>query len=82
MIKGRQDFEIYELITPIEFKIENERVMNTLKNEKVTYRFVPVGLLFRSTIKNDADQILIVSNRLNNRQNALLNGKTYKFLEI
>ena len=47
-----------------------------------TYRFVPVGLLFRSAIKNDTDQILIVSNRLNNRQNALLNGKTYKFLEI
>ena len=82
MIRGKQGFEKYELITPIEIKIENERVMNTLKNEKATYRFVPVGLLFRSTIKNDADQILIVSNRLNYRQNALLNGKMYKILEV
>ena len=82
MIRGKQGFEKYELITPIEIKIENERVINIINNKKATYRFVTVGLLFRSTIKNDTDQILIVSNRLNYSQDALLNGKMHKILEV
>ena len=39
MIRGKQGFEKYELITPIEFNIENERVINTPKNENANLSF-------------------------------------------
>ena len=47
MIKGRQGFEIYELITPIEFNIENERVINTPKNENANLSFCTSWFTFQ-----------------------------------
>ena len=32
--RGKQDFELYDQLNPIEIKIDNEQVINLLKNTK------------------------------------------------
>ena len=50
------------------------------KHNKSAFHFVPLGLLFSSCIKNEANQIFIVNNGLTNARDSLMNGKPYKIL--
>ena len=51
MIRGKQGFEKYELITPIEIKIENERVINIIKNENANVSFCTSWFTFQKCDK-------------------------------
>lgn len=84
MIRGQQDFKKYELLNPIKIKIEKRqpRYKCIKKYKNATYRVVPVSLLSSSAIKDDTDQIFIVSNGLHNMLDALLNRKIYKILRV
>ena len=76
MIRGQQSFEKYNQLNPIEIKIEDDRVINILKSKKnATYHFVAVGLVFSSGIKNNTEQIFIITNGLSNVKHSLIDGK-------
>ena len=83
MIRGQKSFETYDQLNPVEIKIEDDCIINILKSKKnETYRFVPISLLFSSGIKNDTEQIFIVTNGLNKAKDSLINGKIYKILAV
>ena len=57
-IRGQQDFEKLDQLYPNEVKIDDGTVINILKKyKKATYRFVHIGLLFTSGVKNDTKQV-------------------------
>ena len=43
---------------------------------------MPIGLLFRSGMKNKVNQVFIVSTGLANARDSLINGKSYKILYL
>ena len=53
IVRGQQNFKNYNQLNPIEVKIEDDKILNTLNKYKSTnYQFLPVGLLFSSGRKN------------------------------
>ena len=78
MIRGQKSFEKYNQLSLIEIKIEDNRLIDVLRNRNVKYRFIPIDLLLSSGIKNDTNQIFIVNNGLSNAKDSLINRKIYK----
>ena len=83
IIRGQQDSEKYNQLNPIEVKTDDGTVINILKKYKrATYRFVPVGLLFTSSVKNDTRHIFLITNSLYDAKICLINGKIYNLLVL
>ena len=78
-VRGQQQFDLHNILNPIETEINNDRIISILKNQKYTYyKLMPIGILFPSSVANDTKQILV----LNNPKAALINGKIYSILGI
>lgn len=83
LTKSQQNLVNFNVFHPLEIKIEDNQILNILKKHKqVFYRFISVGLLFSSGIKNKTNQIFIVSNGLGNTRDSLINGKPFKILGV
>lgn len=83
IIIGQQDFGNFQVLNPIEIKIEDDRVINLLKqHNNSVFNFVVVGLLFSRDIKTETNQIFIISNGLRNARDALINAKPHKILWV
>ena len=52
------------------------------KHKKVTYHFLPIGLLFSGGIKNNTNQTFIVCIGSSDARDSLKNGKSYNFLGV
>ena len=76
-VRGQQQFDLHNILNPIETEINNDRIISILKNQKYTcYKLMPIGILFPSSVANDTKQIFV----LNNPKAALINGKIYSIL--
>ena len=83
IIRGQKNFENFENLNPTDARIEDNHILNVLqKHANGTCRFLPIGLLFFSRIKNNTNQIFIVCNGLSNPRDSLINGKPYKILGV
>lgn len=64
-MRGLQNFDKYEILSLIEIKIEEDKILNKLQKDQggnCTYRFIVEGLLFSSGIKNRTNVIFITCN--------------------
>ena len=78
-VRGQQQFDLHNILNPIETEINNGRIISILKNQKYTYyKLMPIRILFPSSVANDTKQIFV----LNNPKAALINGKIYSILGI
>ena len=76
-VRGQQQFDLHNILNPIETEINNGRIISILKNQKYTYyKLMPIRILFPSSVANDTKQIFV----LNNPKAALINGKIYSIL--
>ena len=70
-------------LNPIEIKIDDYQIINTLtKYTGATYRFTPIGLLFPSSVTNDTNQIFVTCRELKKAKIALINGKILNILGV
>ena len=80
-VRGQESLEEEAEINPIEIKIENVKIQNIFeKYKKYAARFRLEGLLFSSSIKNDAEKIFLTTNGLFNAKYSLINGISYQVI--
>ena len=78
IIRVQQNFEIVEGLNPVQIEIEDDRVVNMLKNHKnVACKLTPLRILFPVSIKNDTKHVFITCRALNDVKKALINNKSY-----
>ena len=78
IIRVQQNFEIVEGLNPVQIEIEDDRVVNMLKNHKnVACKLTPLRILFPVSIKNDTEHVFITCRALNDVKKALINNKSY-----
>ena len=83
IIRNQQKFDPHDILNPIEIEINDGRILNILKRHKYTYcKLTPIGILFPSSVTNDAKQINVTCGELNNAKVALINDKIYIILGI
>ena len=76
IIRRKQNLKNFNVLNPIDIKIENDQISNVLQKYKnVTYQFLTIGLLFSGEIKNNTDQTFVVCNGLSDARDLLINGK-------
>ena len=81
--RAQQSFEIAGGLNPVIFEIEDDRVLNILKIYKnVLYRLTPLGILFLASVKNNTEQIFLISRELHDFKKVLINIKIYGLLGI
>ena len=81
--RAQQSFEIAGGLNPVIFEIEDDRVLNILKIYKnVLYRLTPLGILFLASVKNNTEQIFLISRVLHDFKKVLINIKIYGLLGI
>ena len=81
IIRGQQQFDLYEVLNPVQIQINDDRILNMLKKHKsVYYEFTPISILFLSSATNDTKQIFVTYRVLNDAKIALINGKIYNIL--
>ena len=83
IIRGQQIFEEGREISPIEIKIEGNRIQNLFdnyKNNKI--RFRPIGLLLASSRVNDTEKIFLQKTGLKSAKYALLNEEYKQIIGI
>ena len=76
MIREQQGFGDGREISPIEIKIESNKIQNIFdkfKNSKI--RFKLNGILFTSSVKNDTEKIFLQTTGLTGAKYALINDK-------
>ena len=79
----QKKFEIENKLNPFEIEINNDRVLNILKKYKnVYYEPTPFGILFSSSVTNNAKQIFVTCRKLNHPKKSLINGKMYSLTAI
>ena len=70
MIHGHTPCEIENKLNPVELEINNDRVLNILKNYKnVYYELTPVVILFPSSVANNMKQVFVTCRELNDAKN-------------
>ena len=80
-IRAQQSFEIAGGLNPVQIEIDNDRILNTLKNYKnVRYKLTHLGLLLPASIENDTEQIFITCRELNDVKKSLINRIIYGLL--
>ena len=78
---AQQSFETAGGLNPVQIEIDNERILNTLKNYKnVRYKLTRLGLLLPASIENDTEQIFITCRELNDVKKSLINRIIYGLL--
>ena len=79
-IEGFQNFEKYSEINPVNIKITNSEIQNSLLfyARKYKYRFIGNSLLFSSSLKTDTNAIFIITNGVNDAKELLINGKLFQ----
>ena len=78
IIRVQQNFETVGGLNPVQIEIEDDRVVNMLKNHKnVACKLTPLRILFPVSIKNDTEHVFITSRALNDVKEALINNKSY-----
>ena len=78
IIRVQQNFEIVGGLNPVQIEIEDDRVVNMLKNHKnVACKLTPLRILFPVSIKNDTEHVFITCRALNDVKEALINNKSY-----
>ena len=71
IIRAQQNFDVVGGLNPIQIEINYDTVINILKKYKnVSYKIIPLGLLFPASIKNDTRQILVLAKNLTESKNA------------
>ena len=81
IIRVQQNFEIVGGLNPVQIEIEDDRVVNMLKNHKnVACKLTPLRILFPVSIKNDTEHVFITCRALNDVKKALINNKSYGLL--
>ena len=83
IIRGQQIFEEGREISPIEIKIEGNRIQNLFhnyKNNKI--RFRPIRLLLASSRVNDTEKIFLQKTGLKSAKYALLNEEYKQIIGI
>ena len=82
-ITGRQNFDNYQKLNPVEISIDSNKIVNYLLHyKKYKYRFVIENLLFSSSITNEIEIIFISFNGLNDAKQPLINSRLYKTLGV
>ena len=83
-IEGFQNFEKYSIINPVNIKITDSSIQNSLLfyARMYKYRFIANSLLFSSSLKTDKNAIFITTNGLNNAKELLINGKLFQGIGI
>ena len=52
LVRGQQKFDLHDILNPIDIEINDDRILNTLKNYKnVYYRVMPISVLFPLSVK-------------------------------
>ena len=83
IIRTQQNLEIVGGVNPIQIEVEDDGVVNMLKNHiNIMYKLTPLGILFLPSIKNNTKQVFIACRELNDVKKALINSKIYGLLEI
>ena len=83
IIRGRQKFDLHNVLNSVEIEINDDRVINILKKYcNVYYKLTSIGLLFPFSVTNNSEQIFITSRELNDAKRSLINGKFYDLLGI
>ena len=81
IIRVQQNFEIVGGLNPVQIEIEDDRVVNMLKNHKnVACKLTPLRILFPVygyDKKNDTEHVFITCRALNDVKEALINNKSY-----
>ena len=78
IIRVQQNFETVGGLNPVQIEIEDDRVVNMLKNHKnVACKLTPLRILFPVSIKNDTEHVFITCRALNDVKEALINNKSY-----
>ena len=81
MIRAQQNFELYDQINSMQITIDGDSMVNILKeHENVYYKFISMGILFPTLVKNDTEQIFVMCRELNDEKSALINGKLVNLL--
>ena len=81
MIRAQQNFELYDQINSMQITIDGDSMVNILKeHENVYYKFISMGILFPTLVKNDTEQIFVMCRELNEAKPALINGKLVNLL--
>ena len=83
IIKNQQEFDLHDVLNPVQTKINNDQILNMLKkHKKVYYKLTSLGFLFPSSVTNDTKQIFVTWRELNNAKTTFINGKIYNILGI
>ena len=75
-IRGLQSFDKYDILNPIEIKIEEDRILRNLQkyhNKNYICRYLVDGLLFSSGITNKAKVLFLPCIGLSNTSAAIIN---------
>ena len=80
-IRGQQSFELHDQINAIQITTDNDRIVNIFKKHaNIYYKFMPMGILFPASVKNDTEEIFVTCRELNGAKPVLINGKLVNLL--
>ena len=81
IIRAQQDFDVVGDLNPIQIKISDDTILNSLKKYKnVAYKITPLGMLFPATITNNTNLIFVTAKYLSGLKNSILNFKANNIL--
>ena len=81
IIRAQQDFDVVGGLNPIQIKIRDDTILNSLKKYKnVAYKITPLGMLFPATITNDTNLIFVTAKNLSGVKKSILSFKANNIL--
>ena len=81
IIRAQQDFDVVGSLNPIQNKISDDTILNSLKKDKnVAYKITPLGMLFPAAITNDTNLIFVTAKNLSGVKKSILNFKANNIL--
>ena len=81
IIRAQQDFDVVGGLNPIQIKISDDMILNSLKKYKnVAFKITPLGMLFPATITNDTNLIFETTKNLSGVKKSILNFKANNVL--
>ena len=83
MIRGQHSFELHDQINPMQIRIDDDQVVNTLKKFRgAYYKFTTIGISFPASVTNDMEQIFVTCRELNDANPALIYNKLINMLGV
>ena len=81
IIRAQQDFDVVDSLNPIQIKISDDTILNSLKKDKnAAYKITPLGMLFPAAITNDTNLIFVTAKNLSGVKKSILNFKANNIL--